>query len=162
MKINRFVAMAAIALLVVGAMGAIAGQSYAMESHNTASVKAHTSVIQAQAPVIQAQAAVIQAQALVIQAQAPVIQTQTCAQDQTDGTEMNSAGADTDNVDLQCGDQNAADGQSATGLDPASNSTQDTVGAAADTGSNIDQQVGDQSGDQNSPDTGAQAPDSGN
>ena len=40
MKINRFVALAAIALLVVGAMGAIATRSFAQTSHPTAHVQA--------------------------------------------------------------------------------------------------------------------------
>jgi len=71
MKINRFVALAAIALLVVGTMGAVAYRAYA---HGTS---------------------------------APAAQSQDCA-NQDDDTIQN-AGPDTDNVDLQCGDQNAAD-----------------------------------------------------
>jgi hypothetical protein len=102
MKINRFVAMAAIALLVVGAMGAISLKAFAKGS------------------------------------QSPVTQSDACAQDEADGTEIASA-ADTDNVELQCGDQSGADGQ-------------ETVGAA-DT-DNIQEEVGDQSG----PDTGVEAP----
>lgn len=115
MKINRFSALAAIALLVVGAMGAIASRSFALGSHN---------------PI-----AGVSAQA------------DACAQDQADGAEVTSA-TDTDKVDLQCGDQNAAD----TGLDAADKGGQETVGAA-DT-DNVDEQVGDQSG----VDTGVEAP----
>jgi hypothetical protein len=106
MKINRFFAMAAIALLVVGALGLVASRSLALGSRN---------------PVTSVSA-----------------QSDACAQDQADGTEITS-GADTDNVELQCGDQNGADGQ-------------ETVGAA-DT-DNIQEEVGDQSG----PDTGVEAP----
>jgi uncharacterized membrane protein YkoI len=40
MKINRFVALAAIALLVVGAMGTIATRSFAQTSHPTAHIQA--------------------------------------------------------------------------------------------------------------------------
>lgn len=102
MKINRFVAMAAIALLVVGAMGAISLKVFAQGSHF------------------------------------PATQSDACAQDQANGAEVESA-EDTDNVDLQCGDQNGTDGQ-------------ETVGAA-DT-DNVQEEVGDQSG----PDTGTEAP----
>lgn len=106
MKINRFVALAAIALLVVGAMGAVSMKVFAQGSHN---------------PVTSVSA-----------------QSDACAQDQADGTEVTSA-EDTDNVELQCGDQNGAD-------------EQETVGAA-DT-DNIQEEVGDQ----NAPDTGVEAP----
>jgi len=106
MKVNRFFAMAAIALLVVGAMGAIASRSLAAGSHNrVTSISA---------------------------------QSDACAQDQADGTEI-ASDTDTDNVELQCGDQNGAD-------------EQETVGAA-DT-DNVQEEVGDQSG----PDTGVEAP----
>lgn len=137
MKLNRFVILTVIALLVVGAMGAIANQSFAMGSHNTVGIQANTSLTQPKVP---------------------GIQTQTCAQDQTSGSEVNSAAADTDNVDLQCGDQNTPDIMSASGPDAAGNGAQDSVGGSSDTGSNTDQQVGDQSGDQNSPDNGGQTP----
>jgi len=74
MKLNRFVAMAAIALLVVGAMGAIAARSFAQT------------------------------------ATAPAAQSPDCAANQADDTtEAQSAGADTDAVDMQCGDRNEAD-----------------------------------------------------
>jgi hypothetical protein len=102
MKINRFVAMAAIALLVVGAMGAISMKAFAKGS------------------------------------QAPVTQSDACAQEQADGAEVTSA-ADTDNVELQCGDQSEADGA-------------ETVDAA-DT-DNVQEEVGDQS----APDNGVEAP----
>jgi len=104
MKINRFVALAVIALLVVGAMGAVAYRAYA---HGTT---------------------------------APTAQSQDCSLDQADGTEVDSA-TDTDNVDLQCGDQNAADGQ-------------ETISAADTDNVNVEEQVGDQ----NAPDTGVEAP----
>lgn len=108
MKLNRFVVMAAIALLVIGAMGAIASRSLALGSRN---------------PVTSVSA-----------------QSDACAQDQADGTEI-ASGADTDNVELQCGDQNGADGQ-------------ETVGAADTDNVQVEEQVGDQSG----PDTGVEAP----
>jgi len=72
MKINRFFALAAIALLVVGAMGAISLKAFAKG---------------AAAPAAQVS-----------------VQTPDCSQDQADGTEVKSA-TDTDNVELQCGDQ---------------------------------------------------------
>ena len=74
MKINRFIALAAIALLIVGAMGVIATHSFAKG------------------------------------ASAPVAQSQDCSQDHADGAEVQDA-PDTDNVELQCGDQNVPDGQ---------------------------------------------------
>ena len=78
MKLNRVVALAVIALLVVGAMGAIGARAFA-QTHA-----------------------------------APAAQVQDCAADKTDDTaEAQSAGSDTDNVDLQCGDQNAPDDQEA-------------------------------------------------
>lgn len=121
MKINRFIALTAIALLVVGAMGAIATRSFALGSHN---------------PVAQ------------ISAQADA-----CAQDQADSTEVKSA-TDTDNVNLQCGDQNAPDAQSAAGLEAADQAGQETVSAADTDTQQVEQQVGDQTG----PDTGVEAP----
>ncbi|HMN00163.1 MAG TPA: hypothetical protein PKC99_14220 [Anaerolineales bacterium] len=113
MKINRFIALAAIALLVVGAMGAVSMKVFAQGSHNpVASVSA---------------------------------QSDPCAQDQADGTEIADA-TDTDNVELQCGDQNAPDTVGA--------AEQETV-SAADTDTD---QVEEQVGDQNGPDTGVEAP----
>jgi len=44
----------------------------------------------------------------------PPAQSQDCTQDQADGAEAQSA-KDTDNVEQQCGDQNAIDGQEAQG-----------------------------------------------
>ena len=77
MKINRLIALTAIALLVVGAMGVISMKALAQ----------------------------------------PAAQTQTCDQQDGDSAEIQDA-PDTDNVDLQCGDQNeggeeaeASDGQ---------------------------------------------------
>ena len=110
MKINRFVAMAAIVLLVVGAMGAISMKALAKGS------------------------------------QAPVTQADACAQDQAGGTEVTSA-TDTDNVDLQCGDQSAPDTTVRGAVEQGA-----TVGAA-DT-DNVNEQVGDQNG----ADTGVEAP----
>lgn len=139
MKVNRFVAMAAIALLVLGAMAAFASQSYAMGAHLTAGVHGQASLIKAQASTS------------VSPATSPA-----CGPDQAqaDGTEVQSA-TDTDNVDLQCGDQSTADVTSGSGAP-------ETVGSSVDTGPNVDQQVNDQSGDQTAPDTGVQTPESGN
>ena len=113
MKLNRFIALTAVALLVVGAMGAIATHSFALGSH--------TQVAQISAPA------------------------DACAQDQASGTEVASA-TDTDTANLQCGDQNAPDGQSAAGQETVSTADTDT------------QQVEQQVGDQTSPDTGVEAP----
>lgn len=118
MKLNRFFTLAAIALLVVGAMGAISMKAFAKGNA---------------APVAQTS----------IQAQA-----QDCSQDQADGTEIQSA-TDTDNVDLQCGDQNAPD----TAVETAE-SGQETISAADTDNVNLEEQVGDQSG----ADTGVEAP----
>jgi uncharacterized membrane protein YkoI len=71
MKINRFLALAAIALLVVGAMGVIGTKAFA-------------------------------------QSATPPAQSQECAQQDNDSVQAQNA-PDTDNVDLQCGDQNGAD-----------------------------------------------------
>jgi uncharacterized membrane protein YkoI len=68
MKINRFIAMAALALLVVGAMGAVSLKVFAQSSN-------------------------------------PPAQTETCAQQDDDAAEVQNV-PDTDNEDLQCGDQN--------------------------------------------------------
>ena len=109
MKINRFIALAAIAVLVVGTMGLVVSRSFALGSHTEGA-----SITSAQSDA--------------------------CAQDQADGTEVAST-TDTDNVELQCGDQNEVDGQ-------------ETV-EAADTDND---QVVEQVGDQNGPDTGVEAP----
>ena len=105
MKLNRFVALAGIALLVVGTMGAVTYRAYA---HGNS---------------------------------APTAQSQDCSLDQADDTELQSAGPDTDNVELQCGDQSGVD-------------TADTIGAADADNVNVEEQVGDQ----NAPDTGVEAP----
>jgi uncharacterized membrane protein YkoI len=73
MKLNRFIALAAIALLVIGGMGTIATRSLAA-SHAAVSA-----------------------------------QSQSCDQQDADSAEVAGA-ADTDNVDLQCGEQ-VEDGQ---------------------------------------------------
>ncbi|GAB4536851.1 MAG: hypothetical protein Fur0018_27600 [Anaerolineales bacterium] len=73
MKINRFFALAALALLIVGAMGAVSARAFA-------------------------------------QGGTPPAQTQTCDQQDNDAAEAAVAGPDTDNVDLQCGEQ-VEDGQ---------------------------------------------------
>ena len=72
MKINRFVALAAIALLVVAGMGLVATGSFAKNAH------------------------------------APAAQSQDCDQQDDDSAEVQDA-ADTDDVELQCGDQNESD-----------------------------------------------------
>jgi hypothetical protein len=105
MKINRFVALAVIALLMVGTMGAVTYRAYAHGSS------------------------------------APAAQTQDCSLDEADGTELQSAGPDTDNVELQCGDQSGAD-------------TEETIGGADTDNVQLEEQVGDQ----NAPDTGVEAP----
>jgi len=82
MKINRFIALAAIALLVVGAMGAVSMKAFAQSGN-------------------------------------PPTQTQGCDQQDDDAAEVQNA-PDTDNVDQQCGDQNAPDnGQEAEGAESA-------------------------------------------
>ena len=121
MKFNRFFVLTAIALLVVGAMGAISMKVFAKGSA---------------APVAQTS----------IQAQA---QEQDCSQDQADGTEIQSA-TDADNVDLQCGDQNAPD----IAVGAAESGGQETVSAADTDNVNVEEQVGDQG----EPDTGVEAP----
>jgi uncharacterized membrane protein YkoI len=68
MKINRFIALAAIALLVIGAMGAVAMQSFAKSNS------------------------------------APAVQAQVCDQQDDDSAEVQDA-PDTNNVELQCGEQ---------------------------------------------------------
>jgi hypothetical protein len=108
MKINRFIALAVVALLVVSAMGAV-------------SLKAFAKGVTAPAAQVSVQAA-------------------DCSQDQAYGTEVKS-GTDTDNVELQCGDQNGVD-------------TEETIGAADTDNDQLEEQVGDQ----NAPDTGVEAP----
>lgn len=124
MKINRFVGLAAIALLVVGAMGAVSMRVFAQSA---GSQVAQTSV-----------------------------QAQDCSQDQADGTEVQTA-IDNDNVNLQCGDQNAPDGQQSTSsVEAVDKGGQETVGGQDTDNVNVQEQVGDQS----SVDTGTEAPES--
>lgn len=94
MKINRFVAMAAIALLIIAGMGAVATGSFAKNSH------------------------------------APAAQSQDCDQQDDDSAEVQDA-ADTDDVELQCGEQNEADDEDG----------EEAVGSDID---NIEEEVGDQ------------------
>ena len=101
MKINRFFAMAVIALLVVGAMSAVSYRALAQGTN------------------------------------APVTQSQDCSQDQADDTELQTAGPDTDTVELQCGDQSDAD-------------TEDSSAAADTDNVNFEEQVGDQDASDNS------------
>jgi uncharacterized membrane protein YkoI len=77
MKINRFIALAAISLLVIGAMGVIGYKVFAQSS-------------------------------------TPATQTQECSQQDDDRAEVKGA-PDTDNVDLQCVDQDSHDGQTSEG-----------------------------------------------
>ena len=98
MKINRFVAMAAIALLVVGAMGAVSMKAFAQSGN-------------------------------------PPAQSQTCEQQDNDMSEDQNT-PDTDNVDLQCGDQNASgeeaeSTESANGQDAAPTGTPAITAQAA-------------------------------
>jgi uncharacterized membrane protein YkoI len=77
MKINRFVALAALALLVVGAMGFVTMRSFAQTTNP------------------------------------PTTQDQACAAEQADddSAEAQTAGPDTDDLEVQCGDQNESDGE---------------------------------------------------
>jgi len=92
MKLNRFIALAAIALLVVGTMGAISMKAFAQTA----------------------------------------AQTETCAQQDDDSAEVQNA-PDTDNVDLQCGDQNEVgeETESADGQDTAPTGTPTITSEAA-------------------------------
>jgi len=110
MKINRFVALAVISLLVVGTIGAVTYRAYA---HGTSAMAA---------------------------------QSQDCSLDQADGTEVQSA-TDTENVDLQCGDQNTTDAQA------IGSAAKETVSLVQVDNGNVEQQVGDQ----NAADTGVEA-----
>jgi hypothetical protein len=130
MKINRFFGMAVIALLVVGAMGALTYHALAQGNHN------------------------------------PVTQTQDCTQDQAEDTEVQTAAADTDNVELQCGDQSSVETEETTGAADINNvniedqvsdqggvDTTETVGETDTDNVNVEEQVGDQ----NAPDTGGES-----
>jgi uncharacterized membrane protein YkoI len=92
MKLNRFIALVAIALLVVGAMGAVSMKVFAQNS----------------------------------------AQTETCDQQDDDSAEIQGA-PDTDNVDLQCGDQNEGgeEAESADGQDAAPTGTPAITAQAA-------------------------------
>ena len=91
MKINRFIALAAIALLVVGAMGAVSMKAFAQ----TAS------------------------------------QADPCAQQDDDTAEVQNA-PDTDNVELECGDQNAPDdGQESEGAESTDGQDEAPTGTPA-------------------------------
>lgn len=74
MKIKHFIALSAIALLVVGAMGALSNQVFAQSS-------------------------------------TPQAQSQDCSAQDDDAAEAPETGPDTDNIELECGDQ-FEDGQS--------------------------------------------------
>ena len=106
MKINRFIALAAIALLIVGGMGAVITHSLA------ASNKAASA------------------------------QSQDCSQQDDDSAEV--AGAeDTDNIELQCGDQNEADGlegaEEAEGAEAPDNEADEAVEAPESAASEADE-----------------------
>jgi len=95
MKINRFVALAAIALLVVGAMGAISLKAFAKGSHT---------------PITQADAcAQDEADGTEVASAEDTdsVELQCGDQNETDGQESVDA-ADTDNVQEEVGDQNDA------------------------------------------------------
>lgn len=97
MKINRFVALAAIALLVVGAMGAISMKAFAKGSH---------------APVTQADACVQdQADGAEVESAEDTdnVELECGDQNEADGAETVEA-ADTDDVQEEVGDQTAPDG----------------------------------------------------
>ena len=96
MKINRFVALAAIALLVMGAMGAIASHSWALGSH---------------APVTQSDACAqdeADGTEVVSAEDTDSVELQCGDQNEADGPETVGA-ADTDNVEEQVGDQSGSD-----------------------------------------------------
>ena len=107
MKINKFFALAAIAIMAMGVMGFFSTRVHA---------QGVTTI-------------------------APVVQPQDCSLDQADETEVSSA-ADTDNIELQCGDQSGAD------------TSAETIDAADTDNVNVEEQVGDQ----NASDTGVEAP----
>jgi len=96
MKIKRFVALAAIALLVVGAMGAMAARSFAQTPH----------------PATHVQVTEAPDEEEIVGANTDDVEEQVGDQNAAD-TEMPDkeeiVGADTDDVEEQVGDQNAAD-----------------------------------------------------
>lgn len=76
----------------------------------------------------------------------PTVQTQDCSVDQAGNTaDLQAAGADTDKVDLQCGDSSAADNggdKSVNGTDPASSSEQIGEQSSPDNGSKAETLTG--------------------
>ncbi|HEY6072958.1 MAG TPA: PepSY domain-containing protein [Anaerolineales bacterium] len=99
MKINRLAALAIIALLVAGAMGAISYRVFA--------------------------------QGGVLHSVRAAFQAQDCGQDQAGGTEGQET-ADKDNVDVQCGDQNAPDEQGTGGTEDPEAAPSGTPAMTAD------------------------------
>jgi hypothetical protein len=96
MKINRFIALAAIALLVVGAMGAISMKVFAQGSH---------------VPITQLDACAqdqVEDTEVTSAADTDNVELQCGDQNETDGQETVGA-ADTDNVEEQVGDQSSPD-----------------------------------------------------
>ncbi len=96
MKINRFVAMAAIALLAIGAMGAISMNAFAKDSHTP--VTQSDACAQDQADDTEVASAEDTDNA----------ELQCGDQNEADGSESVDA-ADTDNVQEEVGDQNGSD-----------------------------------------------------
>jgi len=96
MKINRFVAMAAIALLVVGAMGAISLKVFAQGSHSSAAQSDACAQDQADG------AEVTSAE------DTDNVELECGDQNEADGQESVDA-ADTDNVQEEVGDQSGSD-----------------------------------------------------
>jgi uncharacterized membrane protein YkoI len=82
---------------------------------------------------------------------AQAAQTDACAQDQADGTEVTS-GPDTDNVELQCGDQNEV-GDEEVGETPDNDVVEEQVGDqnTVDTGEEAESQDGQESAPSGTP-----------
>jgi uncharacterized membrane protein YkoI len=123
MKINRFIALAAIALLVVGAMGALSMKVFA-QSNNTHAMQAQ-SCDQQDDDTAEVQGA----------PDTDNVDLQCGDQNEADGKETVSA-ADIDNVEEQVGDQNAPDTgsaevESANGQDAAPTGTPAITAEAA-------------------------------
>jgi uncharacterized membrane protein YkoI len=96
MKINRFVALAAIVLLVVGAMGAVAARSFAQTPH----------------PAAQVQATEAPDEGKTVAADTDDVEEQVGDQNTADTEapdDEDTVAADTDDVEEQVGDQNEAD-----------------------------------------------------
>jgi hypothetical protein len=103
MKINRFIAMAALALLVVGAMGAVASRSLALGSH-----KQGTSINSAQSDAC----AQDQADGTEVASATDTdnVELQCGDQNEADGQEtVSEADTDNDQVEEQVGDQSGPD-----------------------------------------------------